>query len=1109
MSHRFPLVALVVAAWFSVGSGCPQNPQWAFPRHADVVDTYSFDAVLVVHQTNIAPGGPQITLNGVPMSAVEGPPKTFTVSIAPGPPLLDDNLLVAKVPIATVFSGTTFEYYESQFFYRPPGKASAFEITDPGDLLTGPLAHNRTGDFMLRNDTARFVVQAANRRDLHSVGQYGGNLIDAELVSNPGSDNFFEMQPSVNIETVINATSVVVLNDGADGTPAIVESCGPDDLIDYINASSQVAQFGVSLPAGVDDQDYDVTGCTRFELPPRLPGDPGNRLAVTTTIFNDSTTDTIGLFPGDYLNGMGELEQFTRLDSASRASADAGIGELTAIPGLSSFSYYGFGQAQGVSYGRIGLPSPDLPPIVDSSFSTAGVSFVLASNSIIQLLIPVPHPPTVSLGPGQSGSFSRVMVVGDGDVADIVDAELDLLGETHGTLSGCVTVGGVPAPGTRVTVGDAVGGKIADIVSAWVADAAGCYQGDLPVGTFAVAAGREGTPYEGGGALPALHSLTITNGGLTVQDIALPATGRVHVAVADPALAGSTSIPARITVVGFDPSPEPVILFNFFFTSDGGTFNDITKDPLPFGVSAVKYTGADGIVDFDLEPGDYQLFVSRGSEYSLFDQAINVVPGVTTNVAAQITRVLDTAGFVSSDFHVHSINSPDSRISLKRRVDQFSGEGVENYIATDHDARTDPKPTIQAEGLTAWLMGTIGEEITTFDTGHYNGYPLGQDPVRPSGGSTDWARPAPPGMDFPSLGAFIRSPAEIEAEVAGQLASDGSLLNTAPNLTVQINHIDSHFEPLKIDTSVTPPSSFLGPGEPEIFRLDPSVTNFFHAFPALELWNGSNRNQQGEFIDLRIGIWMNLLNQGFTTTFIADTDTHTFLNLRTAGARTWTASPTDAPDQIDPNDVAGSVRAGRATGGQGVFVKTRLRETDTPTNEASLGWTGTTSISTAGDGNVTLVIDVQTPIWAQFDSVEIYANASTFPVGFNGTVPVDFDSVPTQTLVAGTDFALPPPTLIDPAVPGASRQDLHLEVPFSLTEDTWFVVVVRGSDGVSEPMFPVFASDLAPAGNLLLADLLDGNLGESGVLALGASNALFADVDGNPGFDAPGVRLAP
>ncbi|NNL66771.1 MAG: PHP domain-containing protein, partial [Myxococcales bacterium] len=981
MPQRLPSFALAIAFLFLGSAGCkPPVPPWAAPLDDSTVDTYSFEGQLVLDPSRHDVAGAQILLNGVAMAAVEGPPGTLTIAVAPGPPLRDKNVFEADVPLLAGGNAV----YKTKFFYLPPGKASAFEIEDPADLLTGPLAHNRKGDFMLSNDRARFVVQQANVRDLHSVGQYGGNLIDAELLSNPGNDNFFEMSTSVNVESVINATSVTVLNDGQDGTAAIVEACGPDDLLDYINASSQVEAFGVVLPAGLDDQDYEVEGCTQYVLEPRMAGDPGNRVTVTTTIFNNGP-DTVELFPGDYLNGMGELEQYTRLDDFSGLFFDAGIGELTAIPGLSSFSYFGFGQGAGTSYGRIGLASTG-SALVDSSFSTSGVSFVLTENSVTNILLPGVDPPTLSIDPGDNAAFSRVFVVGDGSASDVIDAEIELLGTLHGTLQGCVTVGGVPAPGARVAVGPVNAGRIQELASAWVTDAAGCYEGSVPVGSFSVAAAKEGVPYEGGGILPLLHPVLIADGGVTVQDIALPATGRLRVVVEDPNLPGADkALPARISVVGADPSPEPVITFNFlgFFVDDSGTFNDITKDPLPSGITAAKYTGADGIVEFDVEPGAYEVVVSRGTEYSRHSENVVIVANATETVDAELTRVLDTTGFVSSDYHVHSINSPDSRISLRNRVEQFAGEGVENFIATDHDARTDPNPTIQAEGLTAWLKGTIGEEITTFDTGHYNGYPLGIDPERPSGGSTDWARPEPPGQDFPSNGAYIRSPEEIHDEVLNQLDSNGNPLNTSNQVVVHVNHIGSHFGPLKIDTSQEPPQSFLGPGEPEGFRLDPGVANFFHHFPALELWNGSTNGAQNEFLIERIGVWMNLLNQGLPTTFIADTDTHTFLNLRTAGARTWTAAPDDAPDTINPEHIGRSVLGGRATGGQGLYVQTRLVESDDANNEASLGWNRSTTLTTAGDGDVTLVIDVQAPIWAPFDVVEVYANAETFPVGFN------------------------------------------------------------------------------------------------------------------------------
>jgi len=96
---------------------------------------------------------------------------------------------------------------------------------------------------------------------------------------------------------------------------------------------------------------------------------------------------------------------------------------------------------------------------------------------------------------------------------------------------------------------------------------------------------------------------------------------------------------------------------------------------------------------------------------------------------------------------------------------------------------------------------------------------------------------------------------------------------------------------------------------------------------------------------------------------------------------------------------------------------------------------------------------------------------------------------------------------VHPGVPGGSRRETTKVVSFSgLTQDTWFVVLVRGRDGVSRPMFPIMPASLTAASNTTLAQLLDGNLGESGVMALGNTNALYADVDGTPGFQAP---LAP
>ena len=143
-----------------------------------------------------------------------------------------------------------------------------------------------------------------------------------------------------------------------------------------------------------------------------------------------------------------------------------------------------------------------------------------------------------------------------------------------------------------------------------------------------------------------------------------------------------------------------------------------------------------------------------------------------------------------------------------------------------------------------------------------------------------------------------------------------------------------------------------------------------------------------------------------------------------------------------------------------------------------------------------LEIDVQSPAWAEWDTVEVYANATTFSAGS----PYLFGATPTLTLQEGD---CDPATLGDGdfdvtlthdvgGVAGADSWSATLEVPFDdLAGETWFVVVVKGSDGVCAPMFPMYPGNLSQWSNLDLGYLVDGNVGEGDVMALGATNSLY------------------
>jgi hypothetical protein len=107
---------------------------------------------------------------------------------------------------------------------------------------------------------------------------------------------------------------------------------------------------------------------------------------------------------------------------------------------------------------------------------------------------------------------------------------------------------------------------------------------------------------------------------------------------------------------------------------------------------------------------------------------------------------------------------------------------------------------------------------------------------------------------------------------------------------------------------------------------------------------------------------------------------------------------------------------------------------------------------------------------------------------------------PLRTLVAGGDFDVRTEA-VNLGGAAATRLEADVEIPLTVTRDTWVVLLVKGTDGVSRPLWPLNPKDLDEDSNRDLDDLTDGNLGEGGNLALAFTNPLFVDVDGNGEFD--------
>jgi hypothetical protein len=1022
------------------------------------------------------------------------------------------NLVSGGQQYCAVFGGTVVRDEPGRFVARgapapascpsnTPACASARVIASQNDVIEGPLSRGRLGDYLIANDKIQVTVQQ-NGRVFFGIGPYGGNIIDADLWRPFGGerDSFEELSPGINLENTAHYTDATIINDGADCQPAVVRFTGVDDLLDYVNGSSAIRDMGFMFPSSADDRDLPVEVETDYTL-----ATGQNYVRIDTTIANTGLSP-LGIYFAEYVNGSGQVEMWrpaygfgeplatTTCPPSSYVACSAGTCDL-----CNFIAFSGEDQADGVSYGYIYTANGS------TAVTVSGVTVPVHGQEAVAVFLGA-GAPNFNLGPaglpGDSVTLTRYFAVGDGSVASIAEARNAIQGITAGTLTGNVTSGGNPvarADVVAIRTGSSAPALLALNIANHTRTAGdGSYRMTLPPGTYNVRVNKDGRLF--GSPDPA--SLTIV-AGANAQNFTLPAPGRLHVTVTD---ASGAPSPAKVQLVGFDPSPDPLNTQDVLgaLTNRTGVFGEQFEDGLAYGIAAVAFAGRSGDTGtFEVEPGSYQLVVSRGPRHSAFTQPVTISAGITTTVAAQVARVIQTPGFISADFHVHGLDSPDCEVTKEERITTMLAEGMDMFTPSEHEVRADFAPTIAAMGVSSLISTIPNAEITTFDYGHFNSWPVTIDPMQLHGGGIDWGRPGPsPGTDFPSLGSYVLTPAEIYAAAHAD----------TPGNVIQINHMRSHFDTsgLDIDTAMTPPQSFKAASER---RLDPMVSNFFDSgFDALEVWIGTD-GRTGDlehFVGENLGDWFNMLNLGIRRTGVADSDTH---QRRTTqiNARTYVASAVTTPGALSAQalTLAANVRNGRATGTNAPFVTVTASAPSTG-QSAGLGAGQNTMLATT-NGMVDVTVTVKSPLWAEFDRIQLFVNNAPQPFDHDGDGATRnrYRVIPNVQQVAGTDFAVA--TVNDfPGIPGASHLEATAVFPLSgIVADSWIVVLVRGTDGVSHPLFPVLPNSLASAGNTTLAQLTDGNLGELGIMALAFTNPLFIDANNDAVWTPPGVMLTP
>jgi len=231
------------------------------------------------------------------------------------------------------------------------------------------------------------------------------------------------------------------------------------------------------------------------------------------------------------------------------------------------------------------------------------------------------------------------------------------------------------------------------------------------------------------------NTLSITpprdNDDIFLRDIRIdsrPLTNVLHEATLNVRVtdkATGREIPCRLTVVNEHGTLMPLI----------APSNSVTLAVRP----GVAYT-ANGRAELGLPAGACTVYATRGFEWSVATQHMNVAIGGTTRLSFELSRAVPTPGWVSCDTHVHTFtHSRHGDATIDERMVTLAGEGIELPIATDHNTNIDYADSVARTGTAEWFTPVTGDEITTM-AGHFNIFPVEPEARVPDFQISVWPR---------------------------------------------------------------------------------------------------------------------------------------------------------------------------------------------------------------------------------------------------------------------------------------------------------------------------------------------------------------------------------
>jgi len=219
--------------------------------------------------------------------------------------------------------------------------------------------------------------------------------------------------------------------------------------------------------------------------------------------------------------------------------------------------------------------------------------------------------------------------------------------------------------------------------------------------------------------------------------------------------------------------------------------------------------------------------------------------------------------------------------------------------------------------------------------------------------------------------------------------------------------------------------------------------------------------------------WLTMVGRGLPITATAVTDTHKLYSDLGGSPRSFVfvSEDADTHGEFDTAEFVRGVNSGGLLVSNGPFFRTRLINSND--DVAGLG-----EIVDAGDGTLTLEVELDIPQWMSVDTIDLYINVTEDVYWPNGGGSSD-RLAPTMT----TTFELVDDDLVLAAEGGLEHWHYQKTVTMELeiAEDAYVVVLVRSANG--------------PA-------TLDPVIPNSGVRPLAFTNPIYVDGDGD-GYDNP------